>query len=303
VFSNNLNLGGYLIHPGKLSETAQRALIQALVEKLAGIRNAHRPIVLQEGMKFERAAMVARDAQLEEARVWQIKLIAMRFRIPLYMLGLADRGTDAEQQAQDLVRYTLRPWVRRIEQAVRRDLILVPRLYEAKFNMEALLRGDSKTRADYFSKALGAGGSPAWLTANVVRKVEGWPRSDQPEADRLGVGTNPNSAPPRTGAALADDSPQGRAARVVRKEIAAIRRLCGRHAGDADAFRAAVAAFYGGHASMVASTLGIAKSAARAYCAHVRDEVLTSGDVESLLERWEDGRAAEIARTLREHGS
>ena len=292
VFSNNLNIGGYLIHPGKLSEAAQKTLIQALMEKLAGVYNAHRPVVLQEGMKFEKATFAAEEAQLKEAREFQIKLIAMRWRIPLFMLGIEQRGADSEQQANDFVKYTLRPWVRRIEQAIRRDLILAPQLYEAKFNLDALLRGDSKSRADYFSKALGSGGSPAWMTQNEVRDKEGLPRIEDPRADTLGVGTNPDTSEPR---ALADDTPLGRAGRLVKKEIAAITKAAMRFAADPDGFRAWLKAFYAGHVSATMQVLGVSKDVARLYCAHARSEVGRANDVAGLMDRWEAGRAQEIA--------
>lgn len=224
IFSNNLNLGGYLKSPKKLSPEAQKNLITQFMERLAGIRNAHRPIVLQEGLEFIQGSMVARDAQLIEARTFQIKLIAMRWRIPLFLLGMEQVGADAEQQVLALVKFTVRPWVRRIEQAIRRDLIVAKGAYQAKFNIEALLRGDSKARAEYFSKALGSGGAPPWLTQNEVRIVEGWNPSDDPRANALGVGTNPRTDKPsaatvgegRTGAPArspptpADDTPEGR---------------------------------------------------------------------------------------------
>ena len=297
VFSNNLNLGGYLIHPGKLSEAAQKTLIQALVEKLAGINNAHRPIVLQEGMKFEKATMTGRDAQLIEARKYQIMLIAMRWRIPLFMLGIEQPGSDSEQQANDFVKYTIRPWVRRIEQAIRRDLILVPQLYSAKFNMDALLRGDSKARADYFSKALGSGGSPAWMTQNEVRRQEGLPRDSDPRADTLGVGTNPDTSAPAANA-LTDETPLGKSTRLVKKEIAAITKAAMRFAADPDGFRNWLKAFYAGHVSTVMQILGVSKGVARLYCAHARSEVGKANDVIGLMDRWETGRAQEIADIL-----
>ena len=295
VFSNNLNIGGYLIHPGKLSVEAQKTLVQALIEKLAGINNAHRPIVLQEGMKFEKATFGAEEAQLKEAREFQIKLIAMRWRIPLYMLGLEQKGADSEQQANDLVKFTLYPWVRRIEQAIRRDLIAFPEFYSAKFNFDALLRGDSKARSEYFSKALGSGGSPAWMTQNEVREKEGLPRIDDPRADTLGVGTNPDTSEPRGASAIADDTPLGKATRLVKKEIAAITKAAMRFASDPDGFRTWLKAFYAGHVSATMQILGVSKDVARLYCAHARGEVGKANDVAGLMDRWETGRAQEIA--------
>jgi HK97 family phage portal protein len=98
--ANRLNIGGFLIHPGKLSEEAQKNLVQKLMERLAGVANAHRPMVLQEGMKFERASDTAKDSQLLEARKWQTTLIAQRFRVPLHMLGIDDQTNRSTVEAQ-----------------------------------------------------------------------------------------------------------------------------------------------------------------------------------------------------------
>lgn len=319
VFSNNLNIGGYLIHPKALTIEAGKELIQRLMERFAGARNAHRPIVLQEGMQFKPATMTGREAQLIEARKWQILEICRYWRIPPYMLGVSEGQpkSNVEQQALDLVKYTLRPWVRRIEQAVRRDLITAKRMYVAKFNMDALLRGDSAARAAYFSKALGSGGSPAWMTVNEVRVREGLNKSDDPSADTLAVGTNPSNEAPSARALrltdgmprarrvwdetlreLADDTLEGRAARLVRKHVAAVRKAAMRHAGDPEAFEEWASAFFGGEVSSAMQALGLPRDVARAYCAGQRDAILSTRDLEALLQRWEDDGADEIADRL-----
>jgi hypothetical protein len=35
------------------------------------------------------------------------------------------------------------------------------------------MRGAAKDRAEYYAKALGSGGSPAWMTQNEVREDDG----------------------------------------------------------------------------------------------------------------------------------
>jgi hypothetical protein len=36
-----------------------------------------------------------------------------------------------------------------------------------------LLRGDFKDQSEYYTKALGAGGQPAWMTVNEIREEVG----------------------------------------------------------------------------------------------------------------------------------
>lgn len=313
VFSNKLNIGGFLIHPGKISPEAVKGLTQRLTEKFAGIGNAHRPMILQEGFKFEPATMDAKDAQLTEARKWQITMIAMRWRIPLFMLGIEQKDSSSEQLALDFVKYTVRPWVRRIEQAIRRDLIVQKNRYVAKFNIDALLRGDSTTRADYFSKALGSGGSPAWLTQNEVRILDGFNPIKDKRADTLGVGTNPRTDEPAKMTAErieapATDTPKieppkpdpytRRAEQLAGKEIKAVRKASMRFADDRDALETWVKSFYGGHVSCVMEVLEIEKHPARAYCEFQRDKLLSAEDFEAVLVKWEKELAAEISEIL-----
>lgn len=176
VFSNRLNIGGYLTTAKSLSPEAQKNLVDALMKRFAGPTNAHRPIILGEGLKFERATMDASQAQLLEARKWQVTEVARFWRIPLHMLGIYEGSThsNVEEQSVGFVRYTIRPWAKRIEQAIRRDLIVAKAFYFAEFNLESLLRGQTEQRGNYFAQALGSGGHAPWMTVNEVRRIEGW---------------------------------------------------------------------------------------------------------------------------------
>lgn len=304
VFRNNLNIGTALIHPKKLSPDAQKNLIDALMRRFAGAHNAHRPMVLWEDMKVQQVGQTAEQAQLIEARKWQIGEIARFWRIPLHMLGIDDQTnrSTVEEQSLNFVRYTLRPWVKRIEQAARRDLIVAKGTYMLDFNMEGLLRGNAAARAGYFSAALGASGRAAWMTPNEIREIEGKNRSDDPRADVLG-GMLPQEATPaqNSGQAMIEAQPSA-ADKLVRKETVAIRKATQRFAGDVDGLQDWIRAFYGGHVSSVMDALGIPKEAARAYCEHQRDMALQAGDLDALLNHWESNLASEINRTLEAKG-
>ncbi len=307
VFSNKLNIGGFLVHPGKLSPDAQKRLITALAEKTAGADNAHRPVVLQEGFKFERGTDNAKNSQLLEARKYQVAEIARFFRVPLHMLDIDDQTNRAtvEAQAIDFVKYTLRPWGRRIEQAIRRDLIVKPDVFRAKYNFEGLLRGDSADRADYFAAALGSSGRGAWMTPNEVRIVEGMNPSTEPGSDILGgkvadasepTGQPFAAAPATEPKAIKHISDRTGPERLVGKEVAAIRRAATRFAGDAPGFEEWLRAFFGGHVSQVMELLEMSKEEALAYCFAARDELLAAKDMNGAVEAWVDKRAATLQR-------
>ena len=78
----------------------------------------------------------------------------------------------------------------------------------ARFNLNSLMRGAAKDRAEFYAKALGAGGSPAYMTQDEVRALEDLNPMGG-EADKLPkptkVGTQPGSAAGGGGAANDND--------------------------------------------------------------------------------------------------
>ncbi|WP_051334354.1 phage portal protein [Bradyrhizobium sp. Ai1a-2] len=322
IFSNNLNMGGFITTQKRMSREAIRNLIARLMEKYASPENFHRPAILQDGAKFEPAAMKASEAQLLEARKWQIAELARYFRIPLHMLGVDDQTnrSTVEEQSINFVKYTIRPWARRIEQAVRRDLIIATGLYEIKFNLDALERGNLEARRNYWSSALGSGGAPGWMTVNEVRVAEGMNRINEPWADQVSRGGYEKASPTPAGQQrqgsddetdaiaapapkIEDNTPEAVAARVANKENATLRKASQRFAADPDGLREFIKAFYGGHVSFVMSQLGISRPDAKRYCAHQRDEALKANDFLALLDHREEKLAGLIAAVLKQHGA
>lgn len=295
LFKNNLNFGVILEHPGKLSPEAQQNMIDAYMRRLAGASNAHRPMVLQEGLKATKITQNATEAQLLEARKWQVGEIARFLRIPLHMLGIDDQTnrSTVEEQSINFVKYTIRPWCRRIEQATRRDLIIAAQ-YEAKFNLDGLQRGNLQARSEYFFRALGGGGnSPGWLTPNEVREIEGYNRHK--DGDKLPM---PIAKPTGPAALIEDKTIQGRAGKLARRENAAFKRASLRLADDPDALKTWIRSYYGGHVSCVMEILGVSKEAARAYCDYQRDEAILFKDTPDLIARRENDLANQISSAI-----
>ncbi len=83
------------------------------------------------------------------------------------------------------------------EQAIDNDLLTeedrAAGVY-AKFNLNGLMRGAFNDRMTGYSKALGSGGSPAWMTPNEVRALEEINPIDG--GDELPKPTNPPVADP-----------------------------------------------------------------------------------------------------------
>lgn len=151
--------------------------IQAWIAAQIGGSNRHKPFVIDSGFKWTQQSMTGVDAQHIETRKFQIEEICRSFRVLPPMVGHSGQAmtfASAEQIFLAHVIHTLMPWVVRIEQSIDNDLLDgdEDEGFFAKFNMNSLMRGASADRATFYSKALGAGGSPAWMTQDEVRAEE-----------------------------------------------------------------------------------------------------------------------------------
>lgn len=151
--------------------------IQAWIAAQIGGSNRHKPFVIDSGFKWAQQSMSGVDAQHLETRKFQIEEICRSFRVLPPMVGHSGQAmtfASAEQIFLAHVIHTLMPWVVRIEQSIDNDLLDgdEDEGFFAKFNMNSLMRGASADRATFYSKALGAGNSPAWMTQDEVRAEE-----------------------------------------------------------------------------------------------------------------------------------
>lgn len=133
--------------------------------------------ILEGGVDVKALGIKPSDAQLLESRAYSVESICRWFRVPPSMVGHSERangwGSSLEQQVLGYLTFTLTPWISRIEQAVSLGL-LEPGdrvRYYAKFDIEPLLRADSKARSEYYQSMVNNGN----MTRNEVRYREGLP--------------------------------------------------------------------------------------------------------------------------------
>jgi HK97 family phage portal protein len=147
--------------------------------------------ILDADATFQSMTMTSVDAQHIENRRFQIEEIARAFRIHPLMLMQADKTAtfaSAEQMFRTHVIHTLGPWFRRFEESAHRDILAYDAERSCDLMERGLMRGDFTAEADYYTKALGAGGTPAWMTQNEVREERGMNPHDDPKADMLSTG-------------------------------------------------------------------------------------------------------------------
>ncbi|MBO8183764.1 MAG: phage portal protein [Archaeoglobus sp.] len=122
-------------------------------ERYGGLANAHRPIILHNGLKVNRIPISFTDAQTIEILKLTDEQICGLMRVPPHMIAHLDRATfsNIEHQGIEYVIYSMLPIVTRHEQEMRRKLFTRQEReegYYVKFNVDALLRGDAKARAE-----------------------------------------------------------------------------------------------------------------------------------------------------------
>ncbi len=174
-FANDATPGGYLEHPGKLSLEAQQRLIESWEKRFSGSSKSHRIAVAEEGMKFNPISVNPEDAQLMETRKFNRSEIAGIFRVPPHMIGDLEHATfsNVEHQSIDFVKFSLSPWLKRIEQAATVKLLTPSERerYFVEFQVDGLLRGDSKSRNESHALAIRNGVK----SINEVRREENLP--------------------------------------------------------------------------------------------------------------------------------
>ncbi|MDR5776550.1 MULTISPECIES: phage portal protein [unclassified Caballeronia] len=188
TFRTGVMAGGALKFKEGLSEQTYARMREQL-DAFGGPESAGRWLIAEEGAEPVKFANTASDAQQVENRNHQIEEVARMYGVPRPLLMMDDTswGSGIEQLAIFFVQYALSHWFTAWEQAAARVLLPEEALDEMqfKFNEGALLRGTLNDQANFFAKALGAGGHAPWMSQNEVRDLSNLPKSRDAQADLL----------------------------------------------------------------------------------------------------------------------
>lgn len=201
LYANGVQPSGVYSVEGNLNPAQYDALRNYIAKNYAG-ENSGTPMIVDRAAKWLSTAMSGKESQHLETRKHQVVEVCREMGVMPIMVFEYDNATtfaSSENMFQAHVVHTCAPWWERLEQSidcnVLTDADIRSGIY-SKFIGQALLRGSMKDRADYFSKALGAGGSPAWMSQDEVRGLEEMNPMGG-DAARLPIATNvPKPAPP-----------------------------------------------------------------------------------------------------------
>lgn len=157
-FGNDATPGGFISTPGSLTDEAY-ARGKAQMEERGGsarggggMSNKHRPMLLEEGAKWETASVENDKAQFIESQANQTEVMARINRVAPHKIGDLRRATfsNIEEQGLDYVSSTMRPWCVRWEKALLTQVFLPEDriAHYPEFLIDAYLRGRSIDEAN-----------------------------------------------------------------------------------------------------------------------------------------------------------
>jgi len=128
------------------------------------------PAVLSAGIKYQALQLSPKDLEFVQARVNSAREVTTMFKVPSHMVNVPSEGgsmtyQNVQQDSINFVRFCLRGWYSRVEQAFTQEL---PRGQVARLNIDALIRGSRSERFDAHKTALEGG----WLTVDEIRDLE-----------------------------------------------------------------------------------------------------------------------------------
>ena len=171
-FSNGAHPGLVVTHPQGLGENAFKNLSGELNTKYAGLGKAHRLLLLDEGMKLEKIGLTQEDSQFLESRVFQVQEVARWFGLPPHKLKEMTKSSfsNIESEQISFVTDSIRPWLVRFETSYNVQLLSVREQanHYFKHTVEGLLRGDSKSRSEFYGKMWSIGA----MSQNEIRGLE-----------------------------------------------------------------------------------------------------------------------------------
>lgn len=181
VFANGTTMSGVIERPLEADTINSQDKVDDILnrwkERHTGLRNAFSVAFLQEGMTYRQLSMDNEKAQLLESRGFSVEEVCRLYKVPLHMVQKNDKttswGSGIESMSLGFVIYTLLPWLKRIEAAQTRDLLLPDERkdYYIEFNVQGLLRGDQKSRYEAYA----IGRQWGWLSVNDIRRLENMP--------------------------------------------------------------------------------------------------------------------------------
>lgn len=170
-YGSGMKLDYQITNAGELSEEGLKRLRET-ISKYTGAGGERTFLPLDAGMEAKPLGVPPQDAQFLESRKFSVTDIARWLRVPPPLIYDLERATfsNISELILSFVKFSLTPWLVNIETELNDKLFMESEKgsFFSEFNVDGLLRGDSKARAESHKIALQNG----WLSINEVRAME-----------------------------------------------------------------------------------------------------------------------------------
>lgn len=188
-FKTGMQTKGVVYYAGDLNPEAEKRFLDNFERMSSGLKNANRISLLPIGYQFQPLSIKMTDAQFLENTELTIRQIAAAFGVKMHQINELSRAThmNVEHQQREFYVDTLMDILTGYEQEMTYKLFTQREIdagYYVKFNVNAILRADPKTRYEGYRIAIQSG----FMTPNEVRALE--ELEALPGGDRLLVNGN-----------------------------------------------------------------------------------------------------------------
>lgn len=171
-FGNGVHMSGALEIPNELemSPEARTEFKKEFENKRRGARRGFLPVFLDKGVKWIQFAGKNNEAQFIETLTFQVNQIARYFGVPPHKVNELARATFTNiiEQSIEVIQDTIMPWVLRFEEEANYKLLPPTDEHYTKINVNALMRGDPKSRGEFYRVMVNIGA----MSPNDVRRLE-----------------------------------------------------------------------------------------------------------------------------------
>lgn len=172
LLQNGSHFPGYLQTDSSLDEQSVAALA-AQFDAKKGVENAGKIKIFDRGLKWVSNPMTMKDADIGAQQLWQLQQVCRVFRVPPPLVQDWSRSTYTNSEQADLwfAKHTITPIAVNTEKVMGRlfrETGEDKRGYYLKFELDGLLRGDYKTRAEGYAVLINAG----VMLRNEARRLE-----------------------------------------------------------------------------------------------------------------------------------
>ncbi len=184
-YGNGAHLSGVLESDKSLTKEQARVVVDTWNMQHSGPENFGKTGMLQAGFKYKPISGNMQESQYIESRRLTVEDIANITGVNPILLANLERATfsNVEELNRIFVQFTLRSWCKRIEAEFNSKLFSSSEQgrFFVRFNLDGLLRGDTKARTDYYKtlRLIDA------ISPNEIRALENM--NPRPGGDEFGL--------------------------------------------------------------------------------------------------------------------